>query len=136
MHDAIGDDLSAVVLPTDLPRTSVGHSNGLVWKVHDLRQLFNLVYTLYAVIHRDLKDRIVFLDVQGESTRTVAGFLARVSSRPTIHRELKVEKAPLSDPEHLDPRQRLALQPFEEGAARRRARRCFRRLGSTYRRGR
>src|SRR5258708_19314872 len=24
---------------------------------------------------------------------------------------------PLSDPKHLDPRQRLALQPFEEGAA-------------------
>src|SRR5215831_3864614 len=48
---------------------------------------------------------------------TVAGFLARVSSRPTIHRELKVEKVPLSDPEHLDPRQRFSLQPFEEGAA-------------------
>jgi hypothetical protein len=34
--------------------------------------------------HRDLKDRIVFLDVRGESTRTVAGFLARLSSRPTV----------------------------------------------------
>src|SRR5262249_53600397 len=39
MHDAIGDDLSAVVIPTDLPRTSVRHSNELVWRVHDLRQL-------------------------------------------------------------------------------------------------
>src|SRR5262249_2707558 len=49
--------------------------------------------------------------------RTVAGFLAPLSSWPTIHRELKVERPPLSDPEHLDPRQRLALQPFEERAA-------------------
>ena len=32
MHDAIGDDLSAVVIPTDLPRTSVRHSNELVWR--------------------------------------------------------------------------------------------------------
>ena len=39
------------------------------------------------------------------------------SSRPTIHRELKVKRPPLSDPKHLDPWQRLALQPFEEGAA-------------------
>jgi len=29
----------------------------LAWKVHDLRRLYNLVYTLHAVIHRDLKDR-------------------------------------------------------------------------------
>src|SRR5215470_12860914 len=45
MHDTIGDDLSAVVMPADLPRTSVGHSNELAWRVHDLRQLYNLVYS-------------------------------------------------------------------------------------------
>ena len=39
------------------------------------------------------------------------------SSRPTIHRELKVKRPPLSDPKHLDPWQRLALQPFEERPA-------------------
>jgi hypothetical protein len=58
-----------------------------------MKRLYNLVDTLYAVIHRDLKDWMVFLDVRGESTRTVAAFLARLSSWPTIHRELKREKA-------------------------------------------
>jgi hypothetical protein len=47
MHDTIGDDLSAVVMPADLPRTS---SNEIAWKVHDLRRLYNLVYALYTVI--------------------------------------------------------------------------------------
>jgi hypothetical protein len=31
MHDAVGDDLSAVVMPVDLPRTSVGNTNELAW---------------------------------------------------------------------------------------------------------
>src|SRR5262245_18224813 len=73
-------------------------------------------YTFYAVIHRDLKDRIVFLDVRGESTRTVAGFLTRVSTAD-YPPGAEGRKGPLSDPEHLDPRQGLPLQPFEEGAA-------------------
>jgi hypothetical protein len=41
-------------------------------------------------------------------------FLRAFSDHP---RELNVKRPPLSDPEHLDPRQELALQPFEEGAA-------------------
>src|SRR6516162_2474220 len=75
-----------------------------------MKRLYNLVYTLYAAIHRDLKDRIVFLDVRGESTRTVAGFLARLSSWPTIHRELNVRRPPLSDPEHA--RRRVRRERF------------------------
>src|SRR5262245_14241302 len=43
--------------PADLPRT-------FAWKIHELRQLDNLLYTFYAVIHRDLKDRMLFLDRQ------------------------------------------------------------------------
>jgi len=37
-----------------------------------MKRLYNLVYTLYAAIHRDLKDRIVFLDVRGESRLRIA----------------------------------------------------------------
>jgi hypothetical protein len=64
----IGDDLSAVVMPADLPRT-------FAWKVHELRQLDNLLYTFYAVIHRDLKDRMLFLDHQSRFFRS---FPARI----------------------------------------------------------
>jgi hypothetical protein len=42
--DTIGDDLSAAVMPADLP-PDIGHSNELAWKVHDLRQLYNFVYS-------------------------------------------------------------------------------------------
>src|SRR5262249_9663202 len=52
MHDTIGDDLSAVVMPADLSRTSVGHSNEIAWKIHDLKQLYNLVYALYHYFGR------------------------------------------------------------------------------------
>src|SRR6516225_4922557 len=41
-------------LPVDLSPLVL---RALAWKVHDLRQLYNLVYTLHAVIHHDLKDR-------------------------------------------------------------------------------
>src|SRR5262249_35138298 len=56
MHHATGDDLSAVVVPADLPRT-------FAWRVHELQQLDNLLYAFYAV-HRGLKDRMLFLDRQ------------------------------------------------------------------------
>ena len=53
MHDAIGYDLNAVVMPSDLPGIiSVGHSNELAGRVHELRELDNLVFTLYTIIHR------------------------------------------------------------------------------------
>jgi len=52
MHDAIGYDLSAVVMPADLPGTSVGHSDELAGRIHELRQLDNSVFTLYTSIHR------------------------------------------------------------------------------------
>ena len=52
MHDTIGYDLNAVVMPTDLPGISVGHRNELAGRVHELRELDNLVFTLYTIIHR------------------------------------------------------------------------------------
>src|SRR5262249_15664065 len=92
MHDAIGDDLSAVGMPVDLPRTSVGHTNELAWYVHELRQLDNLVYTLYAVIHRDVKDRMVFLDC---FSRFFRSFIGRIRGfRLPIH--LKAKSAAIS----------------------------------------
>src|SRR5215831_18919013 len=56
MHDAIGYDLSAVVIPADLPGTSVGHSNELADRVHELQQLDNLV-SLSTPSYTDLKVR-------------------------------------------------------------------------------
>jgi hypothetical protein len=64
-----------------------------------MKRLYNLVDTLYAVIHRDLKDWISFLMFEESLRALVAGFLARLSSWPTIHRELNVKRPPLSDPE-------------------------------------
>jgi hypothetical protein len=54
MHDAIGYDLNAVVMPSDLPGISVGHSNELADRVHELRELDNLVFHSlhHTIIHR------------------------------------------------------------------------------------
>src|SRR5262245_9237744 len=62
---------------------TVGYSMlGLV-----LRQFDNLVHALYAVIHRDLKDRILFLDPQ---SRFFRGFIGRIRGfRLPIHLEAK-----------------------------------------------
>jgi hypothetical protein len=67
-------------------RESVGHSNELAGRVHELRQLDNLVYTFYAVVHRDLKDRIVFLDCFS----CFRSFIGRIRGfRLPIHLEAK-----------------------------------------------
>jgi len=50
-----------------------------------MKRLYNLVYTLYAVIHRDLKDRIVFLMFE-ESLRALllVFWRAYLHGRPSI----------------------------------------------------
>src|SRR4029450_921147 len=45
MYDAIGDDFSAVVVPTDLPRISVGRTKDLAGRIHDLRSSI-ILFTL------------------------------------------------------------------------------------------
>src|SRR6516164_1230522 len=114
MHDSIGGDLSAVVMPADLPRTSVGHSNELAWKVHDLGG--SIILLTHSLCRHTPRSEGSFLMFE----KSLPGLLlvfGSPSSRPTIHRELKVKRPPLSDPKHLDPWQRLALQPFEERPA-------------------
>src|SRR5215831_20112695 len=54
---------------------------------HDLRQFDNLVHALYAVIHRDLKDRMLLLDPQSDFFRSFIGRI-RVFHLP-IHLEAK-----------------------------------------------
>src|SRR5262249_32743990 len=54
---------------------------------NSLRQFDNLVHTLYAVIHRDLKDRMLFLDPQSRFFRS---FIGRIRGfHLPIHLEVK-----------------------------------------------
>jgi hypothetical protein len=59
----------------------------LAWRTHGLRQLDNLIHTLYVVIHRDLNARMVFLDPSSHCFRSFIGCIR--TFRLPIHLKAK-----------------------------------------------